>query len=236
MEPVKKGTGEMTLRGEIKGVEVKVLCDSGSQLNILHRKVLDRIGNYPTLQKSRFGAIVTVSLGEELIQGMIKLPLKLENFNEDVTFHVLRESSFDVIIGRQFLRNFVDFIDIRNSKLIFLNEAVATLNAVSVTPLRTASAKLEKTVRFRPGAEKLISIYPSNDILAEGLLYDVNAKMRKRGFEAATQLVSGYDGVMKVVIKNNTTTSTNLLAGSNVGVLNVQRPATVCVCVNLGRE
>ena len=59
---------------------------------------------------SRYSAIVTVNMSEEKILGTVILSLKLQNFDEKVTFHVLRDSTIDIILGREFLHEFVDTV------------------------------------------------------------------------------------------------------------------------------
>ncbi len=223
--------GLMTVEGRMEGIKVSLLCDTGSELNIASEKILQELPKNPKLGQSRFSAVVTVNLSEENILGTVCLFLELENFGGNVIFHVLSDSSIDLILGREFLHKFVDNIDIKNNRLIFADKSYATLNAITSRTPTSASAKIAKKTKFRPGAEKLVGIYPGNSILSRKLVFGISTEMQRKEFTASAQEVSGYEGTVFVAIKNNNTVPQTISTGKKIGTLTMPNKASECMVI-----
>ena len=149
--------------------------------------------------------------------------------------HILEHCSYDVILGKNFIIENLDSINIRDGEIIFKSQngtkKAAELNNVKIkgnTKYVTA-AKTAKREIFLPKEKKVVELYPKSDILANALRFQPRESLEKLNLEAEVQIVSGEGSKMQITLTNNTDTKITLFPNKQVGTFTIIRKAKVCV-------
>ena len=98
--------------------------------------------------------------------------------------------------------------------------------------LALAAEKFERG----PGVESEIEFFPSNDIIAKRLLFEVNEKSKTLGIEAKNQAVNGISNTMKVKVRNVTNRHLTILPDKIIGSLKIVKNAKECGIVDITNQ
>ena len=89
-------------------------------------------------------------------------------------------------MGRRFLYNNIRTIDFETGKIIFketeggvTRAKISSTNGGESRKITTASAKVGKRIKLKPGQVAEVKIFPSNDILCEKLIFQGNDLLTK---------------------------------------------------------
>ena len=207
VESSAKLSDEMTMKGLFKNREISILLDSGSEISIIGGKFYDEIKTKVTLEPPQYEKIIAVNKTKTEIKGLIKDKINIGNFQGNVELNVLPDANQEILLGRDFIRRFVKMIDIRNNTIELQQKSghvfQAKINAFSRkntknSNIKIAGAKILSEVSIDSGEEKIVKIYPSNNILASTLIFDPNEWVENFGMVIKNQTVPGYLGTMEI--------------------------------------
>ena len=202
---------DMVVNGSIKGQKTQIFFDSGSSISIIGGEMFKKIENDSIIEPAEFDNIIAVNQTETAVTGLIRANIQIGKFSGEVELNILPESSYQILLGRDFMRDHGASIDY-NTNQVTLKDRKTTkskpkINSSQQPPKGMETfAKVANQVILKPGQESEVPVYPGNDIIGMKLLFTTNEKSRMMGITAQNQLVLGIPNTMKVRIKNNTQT------------------------------
>ena len=220
--------GDMIIEAMIGGIKVQCLLDTGSQLDIIDNKVLQKLERQPEFLESEYVKVVAVNTSETPILGAIQESIRIGNIEKKTKFHVLPNSNHDIILGRKFIYDNMKSIDFETGKIIFketeggvTRAKISSTNGRESSKIRTASAKVGKRIKLKPGQVTEVKIFPSNDILCEKLIFQGNDFLTKLELSAERQIVPGTTSYMTVKVKNDSQNEKTLFPNRKIGLLSI---------------
>ena len=109
----------LTVSAQLNGQSAKALVDTGAAISVIDKEVLQDVykDHLPQLQIDNLGDVKTVS-GEALpVLGMFTTPLDIANVSYSCTFLAIQDLPYDAFLGRDFLRENGDIINLKESTL-----------------------------------------------------------------------------------------------------------------------
>ena len=225
--------GDMVLIGEIAGVSVRCLVDTGSTLNIISEEIVQKLESRPRIMESEYDKVVAVNQSETSILGAIQEKIRLGTVEKTVKFHILPKSNHDIILGRKFIFENVKLIDFEKSEVTFqeaegrVAKAAICSSKVQNKQIETATAKVANRVKIRAGKTCDVRIYPSNNILNERLRFEGGRLLKDLGLSTEPQVVPGAVNFMTVKIRNDSQDDKTLYPNRKMGILTVVKRASV---------
>ena len=136
---------------------------------------MDDMGKVFDVKPSFFQQIVAANKSVTEIQGVIRGEISLGKFNAMVGLHVIPKANFSVILGRNFIREFVSEINVEKGTITFKSQEgkkfKADISSVKITPKfpLESKARVGKRTKIPPHSVVEVEVYPTNNILAENL-------------------------------------------------------------------
>ena len=116
---------------------IKALVDTGAAVSVIDENFLKEIyqGHLPPLQKHSSGDVKTVSGAPLPVSGTFTTTLEIANGLYSSTFLVVRDLTYDALLGRDFLRANGAVINLKDSTLQ-LEESIARPHSEGACPVR----------------------------------------------------------------------------------------------------
>lgn len=164
---------DLTVAGKIAGQTVQLLVDTGACVSAIDEQLFAEIYGQspPNMSDGSLPSVQTVN-GEELsVLGKISVPLQLHEREYYCKFHVMRNLTYDAILGRDFLQN--------NGAQIDLVASTISFKAAERPGKRTSTTTVPVMGTFLPQSKKLpvkkavptVDLAPFPKILESKLLY-----------------------------------------------------------------
>ena len=208
---------DLTVTAQLNGREIKLLVDTGAGTSVIDENFVTDIynGRLPTLQKSKLMSVKTVS-GEALpVLGKITTLLQITGGNYPCDLHVVRDMTYDAVLGRDFLRANGAVIDLRNGTLQLddppdpISEEACPVRVLSTCVIPASSETVLPVglaLDVSPGAVGLIE--PSKHLMER---YQLNG--------AAALVTVTADHTVPYRLINPTSKPVILYKGANLGTL-----------------
>ena len=97
---------DLTVSAMLKGQHIKALVDTGAAVSVIDENFLKEFyqGHFSPLQKHSSGDVKTVSGAPLPVSGRFTTTLEIANGLYSCTFLVVRDLTYDALLGRDFLR------------------------------------------------------------------------------------------------------------------------------------
>ena len=112
---------DFTFKGKIFQIEKDALLDSGSDISVIDAQLLNEFSEKPTLIPSDFDNIIAVNNSRTDIQGAVILPLDIGGNVMKMKFHVVKDTNQDIILGKDFIEEFVEAIYVQSKTIVLRN-------------------------------------------------------------------------------------------------------------------
>ena len=121
----------------LNGQRIKALVDTGAAMSVIEEHFLKEIywGNLPPLHKHSSGDVKTVSGTPLPVSGRFTTTLEIANGVYSCIFLVVRDLTYDALVGRDFLRANGAVINLKDSTLQ-LEESIARPHSEEACPVR----------------------------------------------------------------------------------------------------
>ena len=139
---------EMTIDIILGGIKLKGLIDSGSDISLISNNILQDTALSHTLGVSDFTNVISVGGKISPFLGVAEANISFGDFKGNVKLHVLENSPYPVILGRDFLRENVKVIDIVNHELILLHTGLDDRNICVPLNFNSSNAVMRSGVKF----------------------------------------------------------------------------------------
>ena len=128
---------DLTVSAILNGQRIKALVDTGAAVSVIDENFLREIyqGHLPPLQKHNSGDVKTVSGASLPVSGRFTTTLEIANGQYSCTFLVVRDLTYDALLGRDFLRANGAVINLKHSTLQ-LEESIARPHSEGACPDR----------------------------------------------------------------------------------------------------
>ena len=144
---------DFTIEGMVADNKMKMLIDSGAICSLINQEVIDGATKQWKIRKSEYDKIVSVSLNETRINGMIEEQLKIGSLETSVKLHILPNISYPIILGRDWIAQYVKSIDFDTREIEFRDEEgkvfTADINSINeqeeLALIQTADVEENKT-------------------------------------------------------------------------------------------
>ena len=196
---------DMTMAGYLNGMEASYLVDSGSALTLCSEAYYERMHPKPLLHNSAYIGIVSVNGEEAELSGTIQAEISLGEFKTTMDLEVLKGMSYDVVLGRDFLRKHVERISWPDCQLEFQhNQTCAVSDKTSRgETVDHCKGRLVESLRLAPGEEKDVLIYPDQNILSYWIkISKLERKTLPKNIEIEPKKQSGLEGEIPCTIRN----------------------------------
>ena len=134
---------DLTVTAQLNGQDIKLLVDTGAGMSVIDEQFAQEVyrGELPELQKSALVNVKTVS-GEELpVLGKIKVILGIAGGKYPCELQVVKNLTYDAVLGRNFLIANGAVINLRQGTLQFEDSPSRGENAASIATFSEASNK-----------------------------------------------------------------------------------------------
>ena len=134
---------DLTVTAQLNGQDIKLLVDTGAGMSVIDEQFAQEVyrGELPELQKSALINVKTVS-GEELpVLGKIKVILGIAGGKYPCELQVVKNLTYDAVLGRNFLIANGAVINLRQGTLQFEDSPSRGENAASIATFSEASNK-----------------------------------------------------------------------------------------------
>ena len=118
----------MTIDVILRGIKLKALVDSGSDISLIRNNLLQDKTRLDTLGVSDYSNVISVGGKISPILGVTVANMSFGDFKETVKLHILENCPYPLILGRDFLRENVKVIDICANELILLKLGITGEN------------------------------------------------------------------------------------------------------------
>ena len=125
---------DLTLTAKLNGQDIKLLVDTGAGMSVIDEQFTRDVykGELPKLQKSALASVKTVS-GEELpVLGKIKVILGIAGGKYPCELQVVKNLTYEAVLGRDFLRANGAVINLRQGTLHFDDSQSRGVNAARI--------------------------------------------------------------------------------------------------------
>ena len=146
---------DLTVTATVNGQKIKLLVDTGAGISVIDETFLRELyaNQLPALCTSSTTQVKTVS-GQSLpIKGTLKVSLQIAGGTYPCDFHVVRNLSYEAVLGRDFLRAHGAVINLKNSTLHLDNEPPDTLSET------TCVVRAWSTCVIPPQSESVMPAY-----------------------------------------------------------------------------
>ena len=128
---------DLTVSPMLKGQHIKALVDTGAAVSVIDENFLKEIyqGHLPPLQKHSSGDVKTVSGAPLPVSGRFTTTLEIANGLYSCPFLVVRDLTYDALLGRDFRRANGAVINLKDSTLQ-LEESIARPHSEGACPVR----------------------------------------------------------------------------------------------------
>ena len=128
---------DLTVSAILNRQRIKALVDTGAAVSVIDENFLKEIyqGHLPPLQKHSSGDVKTVSGAPLPVSGRFTTTLEIANGLYSSTFLVVRDLTYDALLGRDFLRANGAVINLKDSTLQ-LEESIARPHSEGACPVR----------------------------------------------------------------------------------------------------
>ena len=128
---------DLTVSAILNGQLIKALVDTGAAVSVIDEHFLKEIchGNLPPLQKHSSGDVKTVSGAPLPVSGRFTTTLEIANGLYSCTFLLVRDLTYDALLGRDFLRANGAVINLKDSTLQ-LEKSIARPHSERACPVR----------------------------------------------------------------------------------------------------
>ena len=128
---------DLTVSAILNRQRIKALVDAGAAVSVIDENFLKEIyqGHLPPLQKHSSGDVKTVSGAPLPVSGTFTTTLEIANGLYSSTFLVVRDLTYDALLGRDFLRANGAVINLKDSTLQ-LEESIARPLSEGACPVR----------------------------------------------------------------------------------------------------
>ena len=109
----------MAREGSINGKSCKVLFDTGSEITLISQELFQTLNLDNKIETPRCREIQAVNQATITLLGQIKVPLKFEDFEFDVTLQIIRDIGWDIVFGRDEMHSHVLNINYKDSLITF---------------------------------------------------------------------------------------------------------------------
>ncbi|KAL9960522.1 hypothetical protein ACROYT_G033994 [Oculina patagonica] len=146
---------DLTVTATVNGQDIKLLVDTGAGISVIDKTFLLELyaNQIPALCTSSTTQVKTVS-GQSLpIEGTLKVFLQIAGGTYPCDFHVVKNLSYEAVLGRDFLRAHGAVIDLKNGTLRLDNDPPDTSSE------QTCAVRVWSTCVIPPQSESVIPAY-----------------------------------------------------------------------------
>lgn len=128
---------DLTVSAMLKGQHIKALVDTGAAVSVIDENFLKEFyqGHFSPLQKHSSGDVKTVSGAPLPVSGRFTTTLEIANGLYSCPFLVVRDLTYDALLGRDFRRANGAVINLKDSTLQ-LEESIARPHSEGACPVR----------------------------------------------------------------------------------------------------
>ena len=128
---------DLTVSAMLKGQHIKALVDTGAAVSVIDENFLKEFyqGHFSPLQKHSSGDVKTVSRAPLPVSGRFTTTLEIANGLYSCPFLVVRDLTYDALLGRDFRRANGAVINLKDSTLQ-LEESIARPHSEGACPVR----------------------------------------------------------------------------------------------------
>ena len=226
---------DMILAGFIGEKKVNMLLDSGSAISIMGGELAKNMKNSDRIEATEFNKIVAVNKTETKISGMIRQKIRIGNLDTNVKLHILPESNHEILLGRDFINEYINFINVTEKTISFKNsdDMQRAANICAFKQERKnkrteqASAITATKTWLKKNEEGEIEIFPSNDIIGTKLIFMADKETEKYELEIKNQEISGLTGTMKIKVVNKGDDRA-IYPNTKIGIVRIPRKVETC--------
>ena len=186
--------GGMSVNVRIGNKNLQALIDTGSEISVIQSDTLKKALGVRNLEGSPYDKVISVGGGASPVLGLKTVEISFGKFCVPAQLHVLGESPFQVVLGRDFLQKYVTHID------IFRNELVLNTSNHVGEPMRL---KLNTGTK----GEAIVPMDCSTPLAVRGKLSDVlcgTAVTARMNVERLKPSDSGVSGFSRAQRRENT--------------------------------
>ena len=211
---------EMICHLVINGTSAQALVDSGSQTTIISNRFFKSIQPKPDIETPPFSWVTGVGGNRTEVMGSFQATLEMGEFRTVFPMHILKNTRYDAIVGRDFMDEFVDSISVRQGIMVLVNDGHTPTCAPS-NPSKWCAGKLVRGTIIHPGTKRTVSVYPTANILGRTLEIKGSKLNFSQGIRIERGHVNGLAGSMPCTVENRSKKTIRLEADALIARLRV---------------
>ena len=201
----------------INGKKGLALMDSGSATTILSKDFFRKIHPKPEVFTPTFNYITGVGGNRSRIFGRTQAKLEIGKFQTIFPMQILQGTNYDAIFGRDFIDEFVESVNVRARQMTLINDGHAPCAVGEIGEWCTAA--LARSTTIYPGTRRVVSVYPTANIVAKCFEIKGTKMNRVQGITVIPGKVVGSSGTMKCVLVSRSDRTVRLEADALVAKL-----------------
>ena len=208
---------DLTVTAQLNGQDIKLLVDTGAGMSVIDEQFTRDVykGELPKLEKSALANVKTVS-GEELpVLGKIKVMLQIAGGKYPCDLQVVKNLTYEAVLGRDFLRANGAVINLRQGTLQLDDSPIDQVAADVSCPVRVLS-----TCVIPPSSEAVLPVGLDVEFAAGtvGLIETSQHLMDRYQLQGAAVLATTTaDRTVPYRLINPTSKPVTLYKGANLG-------------------
>ena len=134
---------DLTVTAQLNDQDIKLLVDTGAGMSVIDEQFAQEVyrGELPELQKSALVNVKTVSGDELPVLGKIKVILEIAGGKYPCELQIVKNLTYEAVLGRDFLRANGAVINLRQGTLQFDDSQSRGVNAASIATVSEANNK-----------------------------------------------------------------------------------------------
>ena len=216
IEPFQPKPRDLTVTATLNGQDIKMLVDTGAGMSVVDKRFLRALykGTLPELHGSSLSSVKTVSSEALLVLKKLQVVLQIAGGNYVCNLQVVKDLTYEAVLGRDFLRANGAVINLRNGTLQLED------NHMQPHPARACSVHMLSTCVIPPSSEAMIPARLDQDTPAgdAGLIEaSENLKVCYQLQGAAALVTVTADQPVPFRLINPTTKPVTLYKGATLG-------------------
>ena len=158
-----------------------------------------------------------------MLSGMIRIG----EYETRVKLNILPDAHHEILLGRDFLSQHVETLNFATNEITFKKNHRGSNNIETQEEhtTHTTRARMAEAITIDPYQETEVETYPSDDILAEKLIFTASEQTHSLGISARNQIVAGNRSTMRIKVKNELGKQIRLYPNRSIGKFRKQENA-----------
>ena len=158
-----------------------------------------------------------------MLSGMIRIG----EYETRVKLNILPDAHHEILLGRDFLSQHVKTLNFATNEITFKKNHRGSNNIETQEEhtTHTTRARMAEAITIDPYQETEVETYPSDDILAEKLIFTASEQTHSLGISARNQIVAGNKSTMRIKVKNEMGKQIRLYPNRSIGKFRKQENA-----------